>query len=203
MHPKYFGESHDMAKRQVMEWLAPKGPWAVHLMWFNHQREDPPYPNFPQEYERALGVNHLGADAQDRGAFLEAAQNCGEHLLLDPDTGLWTPGNNRHVTFEQFVQIVGSDNRQGKLTLIYDQSYLRDGRNVWEQTQAKLWSLRGLNLNIHAAAYVLHAGTFVRLIWASTDCMLITRATQRMQEESGYPFCRFVDDGCGHVGNNE
>ena len=52
----------------------------------------------------------------------------------------------------------------------------------------KLQRLRGLNSDINAAAYVLHAGSFVRLIWAATDRELITQATRRMQEESGYPF---------------
>lgn len=200
MHPKYFGESHDMAKRQIMEWLAPGEPWAAHMMWFNQEKGDLAYPNFQQEYEAALRVNHVDACPQDRGTFLAAAQNCGDHLLLDPDTGLWTRKTGKNVTYEQFEQIVGSENRQGRITLIYDQSYVRGDGDVWKQTKAKLLELR-LNLNIHAAAYIVHAGSFVRFIWASTDCELINRATRRMQGESCYPFWRFVDDGCGHVHN--
>ena len=59
MHPKHFGESHDMEKMQTMQWLAPKAPWTVHMMWFNQGPAVLPYHNFPQEYQAALRVKHL------------------------------------------------------------------------------------------------------------------------------------------------
>ena len=200
MHPRFFGESHDMAKRQIMRWLAPKERWAAHPMWFDQGPEDRCYPDFPSEYAAALGVCIVDVDPQDRSKFFEAAQTCGEHLLLDPDTGLWKGRNSRkHVTVKQFVQIVKSPDRRGKLTLIYDQSYRRDhgGVDIWKQTEEKL---RGLRCSgVHAAAYMAHGGSKVRFIWASPDPEAVKEATRRMQAKSGFPYRRFVDDGCGHV----
>ena len=50
-----------------------------------------------------------------------------------------------------------------------------------------------------AVAYMAHEGTRVRLIWASTDTDFMTQVTTQMQQQSHYPCCRFIDDGCGHV----
>ena len=201
MHPKYFGESHDMAKQQIMQWLAPDEQWAAHPMWFDQRAEDPRHPNFPDKYAKALGVRIVDGDHRDRSKFHEVAATCGEHLLLDPDTGLWQGRNSKkHVTVEQFTQIVKSQVRQGKLTLIYDQSYRRDKVNIWKQTEAKLRNLRGKD--VHAVAYMAHEGSKVRFIWASRNPETIKDATQRMQEKSGFPYCRFVDDGCGHVSDH-
>ena len=202
MHPKYFGESHDMAKRQIMRWLAPDERWTAHPMWFDQRPGDPCVPNFPDQYAKALGVRIVDADPEDRSRFHEAAASCGEHLLLDPDTGLWQGRNSKkHVTVEQFIQIVKSPCRQGKLTLIYDQSYRRDKVNIWNQTETKLRVLH--DLGVHVVAYMAHEGSKVRFIWASPDPELIKDATHRMQEKSGFSYCRFVDDGCGHVSDHQ
>ena len=201
MKPKFFGESHDMAKRQIMNWLTPDKPWAAHPMWFCQNPEDPDAPDFLEKYSAALDVRIVEGNPRCWNNFPQEAETCPEHLLLDPDTGLSQPRNGRrsrkHVTLSQFTQIARSPNRQGKLTLIYDQSYFRQGHDLRVQTQAKLRTLRGSG--VHSAAYMAHEGTKVRLIWASTDYQAITDATRRMQKMSQFPIWRFIDDGCGHV----
>ena len=201
MKPKFFGESHDLAKRQIMKWLAPSEPWVAHPMWFDQRPEDPDEPDFLEKYSAVLDVQIVDGNSRYWNDFPQDAERCHENLLLDPDTGLWTPANGRrsrkHVTVAQFVQIAISRERQDKLTLIYDQSYIRSGHNIRTQTEAKLRTLRGSY--VHSVAYIAHEGSNVRFIWASTDRQAITEATQRIQTKSGFPRWRFVDDGCGHV----
>ena len=202
MKPHFFGESHDLAKREIMRWLAPQEPWAAHPMWFEQGQENQEEPDFLEKYQAALGVDTIvGGVDQNWDDFPEDAQGCQGNLLLDPDTGLWTPANGRrsrkHVTIRQFVRIVESREPQGKLTLIYDQSYIRSGHNIRTQTEAKLRTLRGSH--VHSVAYLAHEGSKMRFIWAATDRHAITNATHRMQTESNFPHWRFIDDGCGHV----
>ena len=125
---------------------------------------------------------------------------CEEHLLLDPDTGLRRPGDNRvsttHVTVDESIQIVGAQNRNGKFTLIYDQNNQRANRELIRQACGdKLQPLH--NEGHHAVGYLAHQN--VVFIWASTDPGVIADATRMMQRESRFPALRFVDDGCGHV----
>ena len=205
MHPKYFGESHDMAKRDIMKWLAPNKRWEAHPMWFNERPNPPDDRAFLNNYAAALDVVIIDGESPNPNELLEAAITCRKNLLLDPDTGLWQPRNGRmsrkHVRIDHFIQIMNSPERQGNLTLIYDQSYLRNGVDIWEQTRMKLRVL--CEGQVHAVAYMAHAGSRVRFIWASTNCEIITEATQRMQIESGYPCCRFIDDECGHVKDDQ
>ena len=203
MHPRHFGESHDMAKRDIMQWLAPGPHWAAHPMWFNDRPG--PFPDWPflEQYAAALHVRIVDHEQQDTPRRLEAAARCNTHLLIDPDTGLSGPRDarrsNKLIAMQQFIDIVNSHDRRGQITLIYDQSYYRTpgGIDIWQQTTEKLQTLR--DSSIHAVAYMAHTGTMLRFIWASTHGQTITDATRTMQLQSRYPYCRFVDDGCGHV----
>ena len=208
MHPRFFGESRDITKRQIMRWLAPTNePWAAHPMWFD-QRPNPPCDRaFLDRYAAALRVHIVDGESPDENAFLQATVTCRDHLLLDPDTGLGDKSNcdrkNRdhvtHVTFDQFIRIVKSKKRQDKLTLVYDQGYSRT-LDVCEATRTKLNCLR--QSSVHAIAYMAEPKWGVCFIWASKDCDVITQTTQRMQAKSRFPYCRFIDDGCGHVNND-
>ena len=198
MNPNFLGDPYDFLKRQTMKWLAPNESWFAHPMWYSSRPERPDDHRFLYDYAVALDVGILPGESRHRNEFLESARTCTEHLLLDPDTGL-KEGNrtNRHVTLDEFVQIVTSLNRQAKLTVIYDHSYFRNGQSIWQQTKAKLRALQ--NREVHSVAYMAHEGNRVRLIWASSDYEIITEVTRRMQRESHFPARRFVDDGFGHV----
>ena len=203
MHPRHFGESHDMAKRDIMQWLAPGPHWAAHPMWFNDRRGTFPDWPFLEQYAAALDVRILEDEQQDTPNRFQSAQGRDTHLLLDPDTGLSgsraARNSRKLVSIQQFVDIVNSLDRHGMITLIYDQSYTgtRGGIDIWQQTSEKLQSLH--RAHIHAVAYMAHVGMRVRFIWASTCRRTINDATNQMQEQSHYPFCRFLDDGCDHV----
>ena len=108
MNPKFFGESHDIAKREVMRWLAPCHAWATHPMYFVAEGAPQYDEGFPVRYAAALGVDIVEGDTLDRKMLPEIAKACPKHLLLDPDTGLWwTPtGNSKaHVSIGEFAQI--------------------------------------------------------------------------------------------------
>ena len=89
MHQRFFGEARDIAKRQIMEWLAPNVRWAAHPMWYGNREAEPQVPDFLNRYATAIGVDIVdGGDSANPHALLEAASACREHLFLDPDTGL-------------------------------------------------------------------------------------------------------------------
>ena len=209
MHPKFFGESRDIAKRQIMRWLDDPHDetWDAHPMWF-YQRLDPPRDrSFLDEYAAALGVHIVDGESGDKDTLVQAVQRCRQHLLLDPDTGLGDRRNGdredrnhvTHVTFDQLLQIVQSQNRHDKLTLLYDQGYSRS-LDVWEPTRTKLNRL--CQSGVHAIAYMAEPKWGVCFIWASKNGDVITRATRRMQAESRFPSIRFLDDGHRHVNND-
>ena len=228
MHPNFFGESRDITKRMVMRWLIGES-WAAHPMWFYDRAEAPRDRAFLEQYAAALDVEIVDGESPERNelfeasqahprtwryraiddcdGLLEAARMCRAHLLLDPDTGLGeTIYRDRHcrdrvthVAFGQFIGIVRSQSCQNKLTLIYDQGYSHslNIQDLQVAVRAKLRYLR--EANIHAVAYVAEPSWKVCFIWASTTANAISEATQRMRDESGFPRCRFLDDGCEHV----
>ena len=114
MHQRFFGEARDIAKRQIMEWLAPDVTWAAYPMWYV-DREAELHPelrvaDFLNHYAAAIGVTIVdGGDCANPDALLEATLACRKHLFLDPDTGLGKrTKKNRltHVDYDQFIQIV-------------------------------------------------------------------------------------------------
>ena len=203
MHPRFFGESRDIAKRHIMRWLAPNACWAAHPMWFGQRPEPPCDRAFLDQYAAALDVDIVEGESPNENEFLRSADTCREHLLLDPDTGLGDTNRSHHMThvrFDQFIWIVESLSCQDKLTLVYDQGYSRS-IDMWEPTRTKLSRLR--ESGVHSAAYMAEPKWKVCFIWASTNCEAITEATRRMQTESGFLSSSFLDDGCGHVNNDQ
>ena len=203
MHQRFFGEARDIAKRQIMEWLAPNVRWAAHPMWYGNREAEPQVPDFLNRYATAIGVDIVdGGDSANPHALLEAALACREHLFLDPDTGLGerTPRNRcTHVDYGQFIQIVQAPLRQGRLTLVYDEGNSKGGQmDAFTQAiQRKVNRLRQ-HRKVHAVGYLAELSLKVCFIWASTDPEVVTDATQNLQEASRFPNWRFVDDGCGH-----
>ena len=204
MHQRFFGESRDIAKRQVMEWLAPNVRWAAHPMWYGDRKAEPHVPDFLNRYAATIGVVIVeGGDSGNPDALLESTLACREHLFLDPDTGLGERIPRRyltHVDYDDFIQIVQAQNRLDSLTLIYDEGNARGG-NMDRFTQAIQRKVNRLHQNkdVHAVGYLAELALKVCFIWASTNPGVVTDATRNLQDASGFPNWRFVDDGCGHA----
>ena len=204
MHQRFFGESRDLAKRQLIELLTPNVRWAVHPMWYGYRQAEPVVPDFLNRYAEAIGVNIVeGGDSANPAALLDSTLQCQEHLFLNPDTGLGerTRRNSRtHVDYDQLIRIVQAHNRQDRLTLIYDQAYPRNiGRNEFTGAiRRKLNRLRE-KTKIHTVGYLAEPSLKVSFILAATNTRIVTDAIRNMQGASRFPGGRFVDDGCGHV----
>ena len=203
MHQKFFGEARDIAKKRIIEWLAPDVRWAAHPMWYGDREKEPHVPDFLNAYEAAMGVHIVkGGDSADPGALLAATLGCREHLFLDPDTGLGTRTKKNlltHVDYTDFIQIAQAPCRQGNLTLIYDEGNAKGGKmeSFRKAIQRKVNRLQ--EQDVHAVGYLAELSVKLCFIWASANCQAVTDATRNVQDESEFPAWRFVDDGCGHV----
>ena len=204
MHQRFFGEARDIAKRQIIEWLAPNMRWAAHPMWYGDRWAVPHVTDFLNHYAAAIGVTIVDrGDCADPDALLEATLACREHLFLDPDTGLGERTQKNHLThvdYDQFNQIVQAPFRQDRLTLVYDEANSKGGK-MDKFTQAIQLKVDRLHQDrkIHAVGYLAELSVKLCFIWASTNSKVVTDATRNVQDASGFPNWRFVDDGCGHV----
>ena len=193
-----------MAKRQIMKWLAPHVRWAAHPMWYGDRDAEPHVPDFLNQYAAAIGVYLVdGGDSDNPHSLVVSASACPGHLFLDPDTGLGERTEERfltHVDYGQFILIVEAPRRQDSLTLIYDQGNARGGHmdSFTRAIRRKVNRLRQ-NQNVHAVGYLAELPLKVCAIWASANPGVVTDATRNIQDASGFPNWRFVDDGCGHV----
>ena len=200
MRPEMFGDSYDFVKKEIIRCLAPPGEWAAHPMYFHPK----PVEGFVDRHADFLGITVSEGDIYDRCSVSTVGAASPEHLLLDPDTGLWMrqrrpPSGDwdEYVRVQELADIAGDPRRERKLTLVFDQSCSRakDAKRKL-LAQQKLKDILNAH-DLHGVAYTSHAV----FIWVSRDKDLITRATQRLQRLSLLPSCRFVDDGCGdHIG---
>ena len=97
MHQRFFGESRDFTKRQLMEWLAPHTCWFAHPIWYLNRDEEPRVPNFLNCYATVIGVNLVvGGRSANPDRLLVDARACRSHLFLDSDTGLGTKDTDKY-----------------------------------------------------------------------------------------------------------
>jgi hypothetical protein len=86
MRLQHFGDSYDIVKKAMLQWLEPFGPWAAHPMF-----TEPFTPMNANKFARFLGVPLVSFQvleaATDRDAYF-AVDLSRRSLFLDPDTGL-------------------------------------------------------------------------------------------------------------------
>ena len=198
MHPSKFGDTYEMAKICMVDWLNVPGPWGIHPMYFP-EPDQPRNEAFPCNYADFLGITCVGGDIEPPEHLVEAVENWQGALFLDPDTRLWGDGetDRTHVGMPDLIDIALADNRKDRLTLVYDQSINHNYEKFGEpreQIRAKLTTLEAAG--IHSAAYVSH----IAFIWLSNNPDVVTQATRNVLDRSRLPGCCFVDDGCGHMG---
>lgn len=158
MKLKYFGDSYDIVKKSLLQWLETFGPWAAHPM-FTHPTND----GEANAFSRFMSVPLLSRDvltAQcDREKYFATCRRS-DSLLLDPDTGIrLDPFNGTRAPEFVFAKelLWLAAERQNALILTFDQSLAR-GREQ-QQVRAKLAHFAAYGLT--GFAYVSHASFIV------------------------------------------
>lgn len=185
MRLKHFGDSYDIVKKSLLQWLSTFGPWAAHPMF-----TQPTTAAEAEAFSRFLGVPLVATDVLDtvcdRAHYFASCHQC-HNLLLDPDTGLRlqaTEGRRapEFIFSKELIDL--ADVRPQALTLTFDQSLAR-GREQ-EQIRAKLVHFAAQG--VHAFAYVSHA-SFVVL---GRSAALVQHAREQILATSALPTHRIV-----------
>ncbi len=185
MRLKHFGDSYDIVKKSLLQWLSSSGPWAAHPM-FTHQTS----PDEAEAFSRFLGVPLVATEVldtvSDRAHYFASCHQW-HSLLLDPDTGVRLQGlrGRRAPEFIFAKELIDLANvRPQALTLTFDQSLAR-GREQ-EQIRAKLAHFAAHG--VHGFAYVSHASFMV--LGRSVD--LVQHAREHILATSALPTHRIV-----------
>lgn len=186
MKLRFFGDSYDIVKKSLINWLSPFGEWSVHPM-FTEQVS----PEAATEFSKFLGASLLSVEVltprTDRTEYFASSHKCG-HLFLDPDTGLWMkpePPTRRRPSYlfgEELIAIVRT--RPNSLTLVFDKSIARGAER--SQTEKKLRRL--MSQGLYGVAYVSQ----VCFILVALDPALIDEAHGRIRKDSKLPLSRLV-----------
>jgi hypothetical protein len=95
MRFEYFGDSYDIVKRALIQWLAPLGQWYVQPLF-----TDDVSPQQADAFARFLGARLIqpcqARNARECEIALEACKATG-NLLVDPDTGVTLPQAGKPV----------------------------------------------------------------------------------------------------------
>lgn len=144
MHLGYFGDTYDLAKRFLMQCLAPKGPWGIVPM-FTDDWSDAQI----AEYERLLGGTVLNTNCIKGTRNRHQATTAGDwngHVFIDPDTGVPLPDSDERSTSHLLLDEIVREamERPEHIILVFDQSYANAKlRNKVEPMKQKLAHLEG------------------------------------------------------------
>jgi len=186
MNPKFFGDSYDIVKQSLLNWLAGMGAWSTHPMF-----TEPITVEDATAFSQLLGTRLLSLDQittkTDRVAYLTNVRDCRDHVFLDPDTGIrLKPCNTlnapRYLFGPELVAI--ADARPENLTLVFDQSLARGKER--EQIQKKMAAFA--EHGILSIAYVSHA-SFILL---GKDRSLLESGLKALRKKSHLPGSRFL-----------
>ena len=191
MYPDKFGDSYDIVKRSLLQWLSECGTWSVHPMF----SVSTPH-GFAEQFASFLGVqlvttNPVPARPGREGYFEEAKEwTSTDHLFLDPDTGIALPDQRnvgrRHLMAAELAAI--AQGRPRKLALVFDQSFPHSSKDArLRQTKDKL---RWLEIHgVHGLVYCSHAN----FVLVSSDHDALSNAKRTLVHASRLPPSRFVE----------
>lgn len=193
MNLAHFGDSYDIVKQSLINWLKPCGLWAAHPMFTGtvDQQEK-------EAFEKFVGVKLLSNTSIEflthRDIFVKQAESWAEHLFLDPTTGLFIPDRGQNPSRNRATYLMGdelvriADARPHKLTLVFDQSISLGKSNMRRRrAKEKLAWLR--QHGIGGLTYHSHAN----FILVSADRNMIQKARKTLLENSRLPECRLVE----------
>jgi hypothetical protein len=185
MKMRYFGDSYDIVKQSLLQWLREFGDWSAHPMFTEAVTAVE-----VKAFESLLGATVVSTEVltldTDRAAYLACGSSCG-HLFLDPDTGLRMRSTRgvrapEYLFGGELIQLV--QQRSKSLTVVFDQSVGRGSERL--HLEGKLRALR--HHDVFGFAYVSHACFLV----VSMDREAIDRARSRVIAKSHLPDSRFL-----------
>ena len=190
MHLKHFGDSYDIVKKMLLQWLAEFGPWAAHPM-FTHEISDSEAKAFSNFLGAPLVSTQVLTHASDRATYLAGCGNC-RSIFLDPDTGVRLHRRERQrssefVFADELIEIANL--RPTGLTLVFDQSLARGGEREGIQEKLNHFS----NHDLSGFAYVSHACFLV----IGQSIGLVDVARRQLLTASGLPESRILAPGVG------
>jgi hypothetical protein len=185
MDLKHFGDSYDIVKKNLLEWLASFGPWGVHPM-FTHEVSDIEAAKF----SHFLGAPLLSTDVleldSNRDGYLAACGEC-RSVFLDPDTGVRLHRRERHRATEFIFDdelLTLAQARPDGLVMVFDQSLPRGSEAV--QAQSKLDQFA--RFGVAGFAYVSQACFLV----LCTSRQIADETRSQVLRASGLPGARIL-----------
>ena len=221
MNCKHYGDSYDIVKRNLLKWLSCCGKWSVHPMFTDPKPTTNPKcrrfngqcaasgtcadadETFRRDFVRFLGVDAVTKDTfegsgKNRGDSLMLAENCTNHLFVDPNTGLpfdknglpSHQGRSPAAAFLRAGELVEiAKKRPDKLTLVFDQSFRRKKEEpITDQIKAKLRWLAQKGNDVHGLAYQSHAN----FLLISEDPKTLSDAKSVLLDSSKLPKDRLI-----------
>jgi hypothetical protein len=185
MNLKHFGDSYDIVKRSLLQWLAPFGPWAVHPMFTQAVTAAE-----AAKFSRFLGVElvstHILVQSSIRRAYLAA---CNDHrsIFLDPDTGVRLRSgkdkrSSEYIFGDELIDLAAA--REEGLVLTFDQALARGREREGIQKKLDHFLARGMD----GFAYISHA-SFLLL---GRSAVVVRQAREELLATSGLPNSRIV-----------
>jgi len=183
---EFLGDSYDIVKQSLLQWLGSIGTWAAHPMFTESLS-----PEQTSAFSCLLGTRLLSKETftleSDRRVYLAPARDCGCHVFLDPDTGIrLEPTRGRraplYVFGTELVEIASA--RPDRLTLVFDQCLARGREREQLRDKLSYFAEQGL----YGFAYASHAS----FVLVGKDGSLVNKALETLKRESRLPDSRFV-----------
>ncbi len=186
MRLQYFGDFYDLAKRFLMQCLAPDEPWGIIPMFTDEWN-----PEQIALFEGLLGgcarQTEIVTAQTDRVTYFEEALEDG-HTFIDPDTGV-SLENRRSENWPKFISLEELSDfvlqNSDHMTLVYDQSYSRQSELIVPRMRKKLARLDARGIT--GFGYLGQASFLVM----SCDSSVLEQARQNLLN-AGIPSCRLV-----------
>jgi hypothetical protein len=184
MRLKYFGDSYDIVKRALLQWLAPLGQWYVQPLF-----TDDVSPQQAAVFARFLGARlvdpFLARTGKEREMALDACKGTG-NLLMDPDVGVVLPQTGKTVKRTHLsataLQVLCTSN-PGHVIMSFDQALRREAPEESLRSKVVWLSER----QTAAIAFQSHAS----FVLCSSSADRVGEVT-RLLQEAGLPDSRLV-----------
>ena len=187
MDIEHLGDGQDIVKQTFLRWLSRSGKWAADPMFTSEVA-----PEQVAAFKNFLGVDLVTCrnfqDAhskRNRCEYFRPARSCPHNLFLDPTTGVGARRGDR-LTMEELCDI--AQKRPQRLTMVYDQSFDRDGPCLKTQIEDKLdW------LGKHGLYAFAYMSNKVNFLIVSSDFQTLRNAKGELLRSSRLPASRFVE----------